>query len=108
MGWIKDLFDEYKAARKKRIEDKKASDELYQSRIRFYREELEFTQKFIKDTKELHPENGRELDIWKAEAEKGYLDKVALNEEIRNLREKVIFLERELEMTKRKKRGMYE
>lgn len=108
MGWIKDLFDEYRAARKKRIEDKRASDELYQSRIRFYREELEFTQKFIKETKEKHPENGNELLRWQQEAEKGYLDKVALNEENRNLREKVIFLERELEALKRKKRGMYE
>ncbi len=105
MSWVDWLF---KIVRGKPATDSISWNDAYRKHIDYLKKELDEKIKEIETYKAKHPENGKEYDIWRAEAEASYLTQIRLLEENRNLKERVIFLEAELTRVKKKHRSMYE
>lgn len=72
------------------------------------KEDYEEQIKRIKQEKLKHPENGKELDEWMARERKLHLQIVKLIREKRDVEEKAIFLQGEVDRLKKKHRSMYE
>jgi hypothetical protein len=83
-------------------------NDVYIKHIEYLKAELEEQRRIIAGHKSKHPENGEELDQWRAREEKMHKDLIRVIQENRDLKEQIIFLEAELKAMKKKHRGMYE
>lgn len=83
-------------------------NDVYLNHISYLKEELGAQKRIIDEHKLKHPENGKELDEWRAREEKLHKDLVEQIQANRDLKEQIIFLEAELKSLKKKHRGMYE
>lgn len=72
------------------------------------KEDYEEQIKRIKEEKLRHPENGKELDEWLNREEKLHNEIIKLIHEKRDIEEKAIFLQGELNRMKKDHRSMYE